>query len=267
MKFLKVFWNDILSGKNLDVYLTGIIALTVSILGVIGQINQVFISSAILATLALITNGLLVNRRENDEIHNALKTIISGEGLSNKFLRNQYDRSKLRELIQSSHTAFFWGPYLSTHITLLVDVIEERLKSGFDVRFLIMDPLGAAAFMVAHIRGDDNTDEVKRALERNIIRLEKLRGKNHLGKLEVRVIDYLPPYTIIALDPDLPSGQMFVRLNNYDTPNEKRPTFDLVKKQDGDWFEFFRNQFEKVWKDAHIYEFTDTDTIPKKPKY
>jgi hypothetical protein len=132
MKIINIIWQDIRSGKNLDVYIAIIIALTVSILGLIGQVDQVIISTAILATLALVANGLLINRRENEDIQKALLSIGSDGSLAEKFLTREYDRMRVRKLLEKSHTAFFWGPYLNTHIIILKDIIKERLRDKVD---------------------------------------------------------------------------------------------------------------------------------------
>lgn len=72
MKLIQGILQDFRRRQNLDVYITVLIALVVSILGIIQVADQIIISSAILATLALVSISLLMNRRENDEVQNAL---------------------------------------------------------------------------------------------------------------------------------------------------------------------------------------------------
>lgn len=55
-------WHDIYTGQNLDVYITVVIAIVVAVLGVTDPSKQSIVSSAILATLGLISIGLLTNR-------------------------------------------------------------------------------------------------------------------------------------------------------------------------------------------------------------
>lgn len=250
MKFFLTFWRDIRSGKNFDVYLAIIIALVVSILGIVGRVDQAIISSAVLATLALVANSLLINRRENEEIQKTLSSVNSDQNLAERFLKHEYNRTLLREILANSHEAFFWGPYLTTHILLLKDVIKERLPTDIGVRFLLMDPYGMTVNMRAEFRKDKDVSYIKKRIESSLFQLQDIADISQ-KKLKFRVLDYEQPYSIIAFDPYLPSGRMFVRLNSFDISNEKRPTFELIKERDIYWFEFFVAQFESVWKLAH----------------
>lgn len=72
MSILNYFWQDIRERENFDVYITVIIAVVVAIGGIFG-LPDTIIFSAILATLALVSLGLLYNRRENREIRSVLK--------------------------------------------------------------------------------------------------------------------------------------------------------------------------------------------------
>lgn len=257
MKTILTVWHDIRSGKNLDVYIAIIIALAVSVMGITGRIDQAIISSAVLATLALVANGLLINRRENEEVQKTLSSIHLGENLAEKFLKREYDRTRLRQILLNSHVAFFWGPYLTTHILLLKDIIKGRLQGGLEVRFLVMDPRGMVVNMRASLRRDKDVEYIRRRVESSLVQLHDLSEEIPPGKLEFRVLDYDQPYSIIAFDPHLPSGRMFVRLNSFGVPNEQRPTFELTKQGDVHWFEFFADQFESAWKVAH-------DWVPSK---
>ena len=71
MRIIKGVLQDIQQRKNLDFYITAIVAIAISIFGVVGN-NQVVVSSAILTVLALISVWLLQNRRDNEEIRQLL---------------------------------------------------------------------------------------------------------------------------------------------------------------------------------------------------
>jgi len=245
MKTFQTIWQDIRTGKNLDIYIAIVIALIVAILGVVGTASLTLIISAVLATLALVSNSLLVNRRENEEIRNALLVLNSTEGMSSRFLKHEYDRFGLRQKLQGAHTAFLWGPYLTTHILILRDVIEKCLLEGLQIRFIIMEPC------------ETNIENENDDLKKNLERLKALRNNQGSGKLEIRVLNWRPPHTIIAIDPHLSSGCMFVRLQCFRVSNETRPTFELTRKYDGDWFAFYVEQFELAWKEAHEYNLQD----------
>lgn len=251
MKIILTVWYDIRSRKNLDLYIIIILAVVVTVLGVTGQVGQIIISSAILATLAVVAMSLLINRHENEEIQKTLSSISSGENLADKFIKHEYDRTRLRQLLSNSHVAFFWGPYLTTHILLLKDIIKERLQDDFQVRFLLMDPYGIATNLKASLSKDKDVQYVRKRIESSCLELQHISQEIPTGKLKFLVMDYEQPYSIIAFDPDLPSGRIFVRLNSLDTSNAKRPTFELTNEGDVYWFNFFVHQFESAWKIGH----------------
>ena len=69
MTILSDILQDIQSGKNLDVYITILVALVVAFLAVFGIIEPAIVSSAILATLALVSMSLLANRKREQRTH------------------------------------------------------------------------------------------------------------------------------------------------------------------------------------------------------
>jgi hypothetical protein len=83
------------------------------------------------------------------------------------------------------------------------------------------------------------------------------------AKLEVRVIDYLPPWTIMAFDPQKPNGQIFVSLLSYRDINENRVSFRLDAIKDGEWVRVFRDQFENLWETAQPVGILASDELNK----
>ena len=73
-------------------------------------------------------------------------------------------------------------------------------------------------------------------------------------KLEYRVIDFLASYSILAIDPHLPTGRIFIRMPVFKSPSQTRPRFDLSYKDDSIWSKFFLEQFEKMWEVSETYE-------------
>lgn len=250
MKTFQDIWKDIRSGKNLDVYATLVVSIVISVLGVIGVANQNIIASAILATLALVSFNILLSRRDNEEIKDSfISSTISG-GLAKRFFIQEYDRLFLRKTLSTSHKAFFWGLTFETTLPLIQFTLEQGLESGLDVRFLLLKRNSNATEMTAFRNRHKDVTQVNLDLESALTRLKVINSKKLKGKIEVREIDYLPPWTIIATDHHLPTGKMFVRLMSFRTPNETRPTFELDGLTDNDWHKFFCQQFEMVWAEA-----------------
>lgn len=249
---LKKLWQDIRRGQNLDVYITIVIALVIAILGVIGATNQNIISSAILATLALVSVSTLLNRHRDEEIKSALLHIEDTSSLSEKFLEQESGRYELPILVERSHKVFLWGMTQWRTIPLLTRSIEQGLETGLEIRFLLLKPNCSAARMAAFRTTHNDINKINSELNINLRQLKDLAKKELPGRLEIRVIDYLAPWTIYAFDPHRPEGQMIVRLTPFRVPNRIRPKFRLSAREDEKWFQYFLSQFEAAWAEAEL---------------
>jgi len=69
MVFLKRILDDIKHGENIDLYVTVILAIIISILNAIGLANSALLSSISLAILALLASAILGNRHRLDDIN------------------------------------------------------------------------------------------------------------------------------------------------------------------------------------------------------
>lgn len=162
------------------------------------------------------------------------------------FARDDYP-SDLNILLERSSTALFWGAAFIRFVQHMRERIERRVMEGASIRFLMMEPDGAALGML-NLRGNpDDTPNRRTDLKRNIEILENISRKKATGKLEVKVVDYLAPYTIVAYDSQLPTGRLFVWLGSIGVPNSERPMFSLSRSADPEYFNFFLNQFELTW--------------------
>ena len=262
MNLFREIWKDIKKRQNLDLYLTLVIALTVSILGITG-VSQEILFSAILAVLALLSFNLLQNRREDEELMTVLERLDIGNNLSDRFFQATFNPYSLRESVMVAREAIFWGVSLSITVPVLDHAIEEGLRQGLTVKFLVVRPDSSAIKMAAfrnwYRRNDHEVNSMSNEILFRLSKIETLSA-SWPGSLEVRTVDYLPPYIILATDPHLPSGSMLVYLTSFRTPKETRPGFSLTPTKDPHWFEFFKKQFEEVWKESQIVnlsEFSD----------
>lgn len=257
MNFFQKILNDVKNRQNIDLYLTLLIAVVVSILGFLGTSSQQILFSAIVAVLALIAFNLLQNRRDYEEVTSLLEKLEINNNVSERFFHNNFNPSAFRESVMVAKEAFFWGVSLSVTVPALDYAIEQGIKQGLTARFLMIQPESTAVEMTAFrnwYRRD--TQEVNSMAREVLSRLSKIEALSSSwpGSIEVRTVNYLPPYIVLATDPHLPSGSMSVYLTSFRTPNENRPGFSLSPRNDPQWFAFFKNQFEEVWQAAEYVD-------------
>ena len=61
--------------QSFDFYITLILAIIIAILGIVGIVNQAIISSAILATLGLVSYSLIKNRKQDERIKHLIENL------------------------------------------------------------------------------------------------------------------------------------------------------------------------------------------------
>ncbi|WP_457613586.1 hypothetical protein [Methanocaldococcus sp.] len=78
----------------------------------------------------------------------------------------------------------------------------------------------------------------------------KERICSQVNRGELRVTDFLSPWTLIIIDPDDNNSKIYVELGDYKSTNESRYAFVIEKSEDQELYEYFKKQFEKIWKEA-----------------
>lgn len=251
MNFIRVILEDVRKGKNLDVYLTISISACIAALGIFSVVNQEVVASATLATLAIVAVSLLKNRNEEENIKNVLEKLQDDYISASSFFR-VYTIPQSKNLLPTAQSAFFWGVNFRRTITVWDSEIERSLVNGAKLRFLLSKPNSSALEMAAFTRRPRSTrDRENKTLQNSITRLAEI--SNSIGKIdsiEVRVIDHLPPWVIITIDPNSGKGTMSIVLFSFRNSTEERPTLKLLAEKDKHWFDFFVDQFEQVWGDA-----------------
>jgi len=253
MKLFRTIWQDIQNRQNFDVYITIGLAIIVAILGTFGLASQAIISSAILATLGLLSFSILANRRENENLRKHLAEIKKQDVSPTDVFKRDYDRLELREVTRNARKVFFWGFSFTTSVPMLGDYIAEGVQDGLEARFLLVEPSSNSARMAVFGAAKEAESDFDMSIKLSLTRLSRFQKTSTLGKIEVRVVDYFPPYRVIAIDPHLPTGRMIIRMTSQTRYRDGAPVFELIRSRDEKWFEYFVTQFEYIWPNAKEY--------------
>ncbi|MCC6299884.1 MAG: hypothetical protein IT314_11335 [Anaerolineales bacterium] len=252
MKIFYSLWKDIRSGQNLDIYFTALISIFIALLGIFNFIQQSIISSAVLATLAIVSLSLLQNRKENESVREAILHIQNKGGQKEPLLQHPLTSyTTLNQHLLKAKKADFWGLTFERVLPHIRDTLAKRLQSGLEVRFLLLKPDSNAIKMAVFRDRHHDMEELELTLRTSLSilnSLTKLAVKP--AKLEIRVVDYLPPWTLVAFDPYLPNGEIFVSLLPFRNTDEVRPSFNVGSSNNGEWITVFQEQFESLWQDA-----------------
>jgi hypothetical protein len=129
------------------------------------------------------------------------------------------------------------------------DIAENQESS---LRFLIVKPGSAAVCSAAGFQEDMKAREDR--IRTAIGLLKDIRGKR--DNVEIKLTPISPPFSLVIIDPDKPSGVTQVELYGRGIDTRDRPHFLLTKKMHPYWHKFFNDQFTALWneKEAQTLE-------------
>jgi hypothetical protein len=162
-----------------------------------------------------------------------------------------------REQIHESKAVLMSG--INMYRTFYVFQYEFRhmLSLGGQVRVLLSHPDGAAMQMSA-LRSESRTPiEIQKKRTYETLELLALwRSEMPGADVQVRLIDYLPPFGITIMHPSDNSADAgcLVRLFTFRSSTSMAPAFTLNSNRTPEWFAFFSEQFEKMWEAGEAYD-------------
>lgn len=142
MNFLKQVWEDVKRGESIDLYVTVLLALALTVLSLLGIAPQTLIASITLTVLGLLAISALGNRHRLDELH---RSIVQSP--SNLFLE-EYPPTLDAEF-KSGKELWLVGVTLKGTISGKYIGLENQLRQGQRINILLLHPTGAAVEIAA----------------------------------------------------------------------------------------------------------------------
>ncbi|WP_327584479.1 hypothetical protein OHA25_53310 [Nonomuraea sp. NBC_00507] len=256
---LKRLRADVSTGKNLEIYLTALIALVVGVLGVFSVVNPQVVSAAILATLALVAVNALGPRHQVADLEARvaeLNRLVEAKLAGDAFLTTV--RQGLDERVARAADIRFAGVTLSRTIRAHVEQLRKGLARGASVQVLLIDPKGAVPEEAARRSTiPEQSDVFEHRVKSTIYLLRDLEG------VEVRFLPFVPAFGLVLLDAGEDDGVIHVELGTHSAPG-RDPVFTLTPRRDHFWYEHFKAEFDRMWEVSR--EATEDDWRPERTK-
>ncbi len=251
--FLSHVWKVI--RQNIVEYLTILISFIVLGLSVLNMVDLKIVTGAILAVLSLQAIILLANRRTEKELKLSLEKLL-----------NQQHQLKLSDIIVPFGDGMqdLSNRFAQADEVWILGRTCQRLWSDYQdelqkvarrdgLKFLLIDPSDGVLDMIAksaiwQIPGA--VDRLKIDVELSIDLFKHFKKTANVNKFEVRVINYLPAWMLILINPGRQDGVVCVEMATYRAHPRKRPSFVVKCGLDNALFEQFCNEFEEMWNDA-----------------
>jgi hypothetical protein len=245
---MKRIWQKV--WKYLDIYAMIFTLVIVVVLGFVGMMPTNLSISLGASAIIVLLIGQLQIRKKADQ---TLDVVLKERSLFKKAPQSydQYSRQ-----IKTTRNMFFWGVTLE-RISGHLSELSRQGGRPFKARFLILKKNGNAVQMECLRNANRITaDEINQSLQRTVINLRGLSQKiQKPGSIEVRAIDYLPPWSVSAFDPSsVENGIMFISLLPFRTDDDERPSFEFQAVNNNFWLTSINKQFEEAWKVAEIID-------------
>lgn len=233
--------------RNIVPYLTIIFAFISGLLGTF--FNIVFTRSegiillvlGFLATDNLIERISILKRIEGAILEVSLEVNrITGKITAKDLFDPRINPFEMREFDQAKELSMSGVTFNITAVSAGKKIIN-LLDKGCKVRLMMMDPSEPG---IAHYSPDDVPNLIKTAKDF----LGPLRSK--YSNLEIRFFNYNPPFGMVMVDSEKPHGFLVVTTYPYKTETGSRPRILLRRRDKDEWYEFYKRQFEAMWKDA-----------------
>ncbi len=227
--------------------------------------------TAILGVLALLATSEIVER------YRKLNSIEETVNRSLSFLESRFTERpsaiaffqkhpSLDQYVQGATQIDLCGVTLTSTVNKQFGNLRERLQVGAKIRILIIDPDSTALKMWAERSpSPDDTDYYRVRLDatlreiahlfRSWEEIKTLQGNSQkAGNLSMRLLSYAPSFGIISFNTNQDNGIVFVEIYPHKCGFKTPPTFELMPKRDGDWYEYFVDQFEEMWNTAKPWQ-------------
>ena len=209
----------------------------------------------IITILALIATSMLIERfirlskieKAVEEINTSLKNKSDKASLDG-ILLNRKQLEPLEERLQFSKNIQIVGASLFRLTTEYMGFFEEKALEGCKFQFLLLNPdceltKLTATYVVYEIANVETyISNVQTAIEN----LKKFKTK-FSDYVEIKIIDYIPAYSMIITDSEKDIGTIRIEFYPFSVPTRERPHIVLQKSREPVWYKFFQKQFESMW--------------------
>jgi hypothetical protein len=166
--------------------------------------------------------------------------------------------------LASATKIYFLGKTLARTTREFMHITSQRLVAGADIRYAILDSKSESVLHEAVLRSYDAPIEYWRnSLQMvEIVIQATARAPGSKGKVEVGYLQCVPAFGIIMVDPEEPHGFCLVEVYHHKSP-EVGMVFELRAKEDPYWYNFFKRQFDILWRSCRVESVPNTANSTK----
>jgi hypothetical protein len=240
MRFLYRIWRDFRKGENIDLYVTVVVALGLVALNLSGFAPKETLEPITLAILGLIAISILGSRYRVEELSSKL------DQSANTVFINEFPPS-LKTDIESAPELWLVGVSLTRTIRTYYSTIEQKLQRGHSVKVMVVSPEDNLIELVeSRAYGRPNISRTRNDINGTLEDLCELQQSNPQGKLYVRTVKNTLTFGATIVNPNSPSGVLYLEHYPFKMEGGSRPKF-ILRPKDGYWYDFFKKEIKTLW--------------------
>jgi hypothetical protein len=260
---MKNFFNYVSRPENLTNLAAFFVAIILSYRGIqSGQVQEYF--QALLVVLSILALSQLVagysaTQRDNkiqnlnEGIARLNEQMVLAQITADELITRRANVERLDSIFRNAKQIDVLGLSLVGILTMHYSLIKNRLEAGCKMRFMMMNPKNRHIGQIVADREPDalHLEMLIRHINTSLKTLGTLpKQTEHGGTLEVAIINTLPSFGLLIVDGDSNQGVLRIELYPHSCSIPDRPVIQLSAARDGDWYNFFKTQFEILWKKA-----------------
>ena len=168
--------------------------------------------------------------------------------LSRNELRNQIPVAKF---ISDSGNLFVGGVALQYFVRTHVNLLNEQLKRGVTLKFLLLDPKSPDLDSVTKMFNRSFPTTIRRDIDSTLDEIyDQLRSTAKPpspGSVEVHLTHFVPPFSFAI---SKSKGILTAGIRAYGCNSAERPYFFLKQSDDEEWFDILVKSCENLWEDS-----------------
>ena len=229
--------------RSLDILLTVAVAFSVGTLGILNVASTSVLAGATLATLGVLATGSLTTRAQMRSVSTGLAGLAAPSAdrlLSVSTSGADADLSAARDIA-------IVGVTLNRTVRNQMTALQQCVRRGGTVRIAVIDPAGdvtAEAARRSTVPG--SPDVFVHRLRPTLDLLARLAALPGPGRVEIRLLDFVPAVGLLVVDGRTPGGHLRVDVYSHRFGGPE-PALHLRAGRDPIWYPHFLAEFEQIW--------------------
>ena len=233
--------GDVRRGHGLDAYVVASAAFAFAIISLFGDLVPESLRWAVCSGGI----GLLVYHQTIPDRKQGVEVLGDRDDLA---------RSGFHERLCRSNEVWLFAPSAKNVLDTLNSSVMRRqvlARSDGRIRAVILDPASLTLVETAsrQLTGEYAAQPFGDSLNATFAKLNRMASWPTAGRLAFRLLDLSPGFSLVALDPRGRDGLVIVEFHGFhNESSSSRMHLRIKRVEDPQWFEYWIDQFERIWK-------------------